>query len=224
MAQSRVLQPVRSASRSLLAGSGRPVLIGTGIAFIACTTVAAAVLLFSSASAGPEPALETPAAAAVPSAPVVVASQRQAVVADRWYEDTATAAIAKPILSAPVRDSWYVDHSAARSVPAPVSSLPRVADRWYEDATTATTVKPALSTPAARDAWYLDRDASQTAPTHVSAIPRVADRWYDDSTGQIGGQLAPTIDTSSEQRNLVLDRWYLDPAFRGEDQTVSEHR
>ena len=133
MTQSPVLQPGRSATQSLFEFAGRPkAVIVTGVAFIACTTIGAAILLFSSASSAPKAVLETSAAPAAISAPAIVVPQPEAVVADRWYEDTtARAGSAPPVVSAPpIRDAWYVDQSAARTVPA----LSRqVRDSWYLD-------------------------------------------------------------------------------------------
>jgi hypothetical protein len=181
MTQPAVLHSVPSATQSLFGFAGRPkVLIGSALAFIGCVAIGGAILLFSPTSTGPKTAVEMPAAPGAISAPTGAAPQRPAVVADRWYEDASTsAASARPVVSAPPsRDTWYLDQSAVRTVPAPVANIRRVADRWWEDTETATAVKSTLRAPRIRDAWYLDHSVAATAP---APSQQAKDTWYLDS-------------------------------------------
>jgi hypothetical protein len=131
--QSPVLQPGRSATQR----TPRPkILIGVGLALFACTTVGGVVHVFGSGPTTPKLAVDTSASGPAISSPAAVATPRQAFVADRWYEDTATPTTETRVLSEPpARDTWERDHGVGVIAPAHVrsSSTPRVADRWYED-------------------------------------------------------------------------------------------
>jgi hypothetical protein len=100
-----------------------------------------------------------------------------------------------------VVDRWYDETTRSR-----IASTPRVADRWYEETSTGRAAgKTVTSTPPARDAWYRDRTAPEFSQR--AAAPR-----------DLPAQGSASVGTSSTQRHLVVDRWYLDPAFSGEDQ------
>jgi hypothetical protein len=137
--RSSVLQPGRSATQRSL----RPnVLIGTSLAFVACTAMGGVFLAFGSGSAAPKRTVDTTAPGPAMSAPAVVPTPQQTFVADRWYEDTATATTAPRVLSdPPLRDAWDRDDGlGVAATPARFTSTSRVADRWYDDAPTANDV------------------------------------------------------------------------------------
>jgi hypothetical protein len=176
--QSPVLQPGRSATQR----TPRPkILIGAGLAFIACTTLGGVVPAFGSSSTTQKPTIDSAAASPAISAPAVVATPRQAFVADRWYEDTVASTTGTRVLSEPpVRDAWERDQSTGVTAlpPARSSSTPRVADRWYEDTPNANDAQSTPGAPAISGAVAFDNSTSVNAP-RLSQQAR--DTWYLDS-------------------------------------------
>jgi hypothetical protein len=177
--RSPVLQPSGTARPTL-----RPkILIGTSLAFIACTAIGGVFLAFGSGSTAPNRTVDTTAPGTAISTPAVIPTRQQAFVADRWYHDTATSTTATRVLGdPPVRDAWERDYRVAAASLARFSTTPRVADRWYEDTPTANDVNSLPDAPKIREPFAPDQSTSVDTP---ALSQQVSDTWYLDSANDM---------------------------------------